>query len=281
MVSIFASATPAEAKKSKPKDETKIVLPPSGSPQTGPLQGPAQSPRVRLAPQSIPTRRGVIVMPLRTSENWKANPIFTRAMMARAEGTLRRALTETSRYSVFETNRFDPTMQRALADESYTQEDFEAYIAEPTLDRARSIASKIGFGRQPKMAFSEGTLIAEFILDEIQVVNGDTRIGVLGRFYDPQFVEPILSYNVLGAAQPTTLRSGIVPTPLIGSLRIGTNAVDNAVASATTAFVRIAQESIKTPAALTNPLATAPQFTIVGAEGATEATETTEETPAE
>jgi hypothetical protein len=275
-----AHVEPAEAKK-RSKESVVIPLPPSGSPQTGPLQTPAQNARVRFSPGTIPTQRGIIVLPLKTGPNWKANPIFTRALVARAEGTLRRALGETSRYAVFETGRFDPVLQRGVADESYTQEDFEAFIAEPTLERARPIAAKVGFGRQPKLAFSEGTLIADFTLDEIQVANGDIRIGVIGRFYDPQYVEPVLTYNVLGAAQPKTLRSGVVPTPLIGSLRTGT-AVDNALASATTAFVRIAQESIKTPVALTNPLAEAPKFTSIdGATTEETAAETTEETPAE
>jgi hypothetical protein len=99
-------------------------------------------------------------------------------------------------------------------------------------------------------------------MDRIEVTEaGATTVEVIGRFYDPLMVEPVMSFTVIGAPQAAA-------TDQTAALS-ATTATALATNSATTAFIRIANESIKPAPQLEAPLMANPTaLTPVGAAGA-------------
>ncbi|HEX8235896.1 MAG TPA: hypothetical protein VF600_08065 [Abditibacteriaceae bacterium] len=211
-------------------------------------------------------RRVLVLLPLRTSQNWTANRIFTQAILPNTQRMLERALTNTGRYSVVATNRFNAVLQRGVNDNAYTQDDLTSLLTQPTVDNARPVVSKLQFSLPPKLRFADPPLIAEFIMERLAVnTAGATTVEIIGRFYDPLMVEPVMSFTVVGAPQTAAAEQDADQTSTATAL---------ATTSATTAFVRIANESIKPVPQLEAPLMANPTaLTPVGAAGT--------ETPAE
>ena len=233
-----------------------------------------------LATKPFVPRRALLVLPLKTSATWQANSIFTQALLPRTQDALERALEGTGRYSVIEVNRFDAVLQRGVRDSSYTEEEMTALLEQPGVDAARALVSKMTFNRLPKLQFSQAPLIAEFILNQLTVA-GTTRVEVIGRLYDPAYVEPVKSFTVIGAPQPWSGASGAARKT--STVPVSMRPLDLAAASAATAFVRIASEMLKIAPQFDAPLLASPQaLTPFGGaaavEGETTTTETTETT---
>jgi hypothetical protein len=209
----------------------------------------------------------LVVLPLQTSQNWVANRIFTQTILPGTQRMLERALSNTGRYSVVGTNRFNAVLQRGVNDNAYTQDELTTLLTQPTVENARPVVSKLVFSLPPKLRFADPPLIAEFIMDRL-VVNaaGATTVEIIGRFYDPLMVEPVMSFTVIGAPQSAAAGSD--------TDMAATTATALATTSAATAFVRIANESLKPAPQLVAPLMANPTpLTPVGAAGT--------ETPAE
>jgi hypothetical protein len=103
-----------------------------------------------------------VVLPLQTSLNWVANRIFTQAILPETQRRLERALSNTGRYSVAATNRFNAILQRGLIDNAYTQDELTTLLTQPTVENARPVVSKLQFSLPPKLRFADPPLIAEF-----------------------------------------------------------------------------------------------------------------------
>jgi hypothetical protein len=194
---------------------------------------------------------------------------------------LERALSNTGRYSVVAANRFNAVLQRGVIDNAYTQDELTTMLTQPTVESARPVVSKLQFSLPPKLRFADPPLIAEFTMDRLEANQaGATTVEIIGRFYDPLMVEPVMSFTVIGAPQSTD--TGVAT---VGLDTNKTAAMALAINSATTAFVRIANESIKPAPQLEAPLMANPTaLTPVGAaaegsEGDDAAPATDEATP--
>ena len=73
--------------------------------------------------QPMRERRVLLALPVRASENWKATPEFTAALLRQSDITVRRALAATNRYSLLEVRRFNPVLMRAVQDGVATSDD--------------------------------------------------------------------------------------------------------------------------------------------------------------
>lgn len=147
-------------------------------------------------------KRVVLILPIQTSENWTANPTFTANLKQRASTALRDAMLNTGQFSLIEVSRFNPVLQRGVADEKYSQEDLDGLVADPTPDNARNILSKINFDRVPKLPFTQAPLIAQIILDTYPSKPGSQTVQVTGTLYE------------MGESENTVFRTKTVVAPL-------------------------------------------------------------------
>src|SRR5689334_3144615 len=61
-----------------------------------------------------PGRRVVLLLPLKLSDNWNADPLWGQRLLKPSEHRLRSALESTGKFSVIQTYQFDPVLQRAM-----------------------------------------------------------------------------------------------------------------------------------------------------------------------
>lgn len=183
-------------------------------------------------PVVLPHGRSVLfLMPLQLGAGWNANSVFTREFLPRASTALKSALRSAGRFSIVDVLRSDPIIQRGLADELFSEEDYQTLLKEPTIENANAVVSKITVDQIPKLGFSGPPQIVQFVLDRFPAQTGRPSVQIVARLYDIGLNTPTRTLTVLASTQ----MPGMTPQQLT-------------LSSTTAGFNRIAQEFAK-PAA--------------------------------
>lgn len=177
-------------------------------------------------------KRVLFVLPLQLGTGWNANSVFTREFVPQATRALKNAFRATGRYSLVEAVRSDPIVQRGLADELFTVEEYEALLKEPTIENANAIVSKMTFDQTPKLRFSDTPQVMQIVMDRFPAQTGRPSVQIVARLYDIGLTVPTRTLTVIAGIQNV---NGLAPPQLT-------------LASTTAGFNRLALEFAK-PAA--------------------------------
>jgi len=200
--------------------------------------------------QPLRNRRVMMVLPLRTGENWKAAPDFTQSFVRQTDLALRRALANTGRFTTLEVRRFNPVLMRAVQDGVATSDDLDTLLSTPTTPNASLFLSKITFDKAPLHVFTEPAVIGSFVLESMAVTDRSVSVKVTGRMYS--------------ADGQTALRSLSATTTVPLAVASG-DILASASTAAMTAIDRVVTELLRTPT----------EAEIVSGEAASVATTTT------
>lgn len=188
----------------------------------------------RAMSQPLTTRRVMMVLPLRTGENWKAAPDFTQSFVRQTDLALRRALANTGRFTTLEVRRFNPVLMRAVQDGVATSDDLDTLLSTPTTPNASLFLSKITFNKAPLHVFTEPAVIGSFVLESMAVTDRSVSVKVTGRMYS--------------ADGQTALRSLSATTSVPLAAASG-DILASASTAAMTAIDRVIAELLRTPTA--------------------------------
>ncbi|HVF85525.1 MAG TPA: hypothetical protein VM821_06065, partial [Abditibacteriaceae bacterium] len=182
--------------------------------------------------QPMRSRRVAMVLPLRTGENWKAAPEFTQSFLRQMDVALRRALSNTGRFTTLEVRRFNPVLMRAVQDGVATSDDLDTLLTQPTTPNASVFLSKITFNKAPLHTFSEPAVIHSFVLENMTIADNALSVKMTGRMYS--------------ADGQTALRS-LSATTTVPLGMAGADVLASASTAGTTAINRVIAEFLRTP----------------------------------
>lgn len=125
-------------------------------------------------------QRVLMLLPLQLGEAFNVDRAFGTALLPEAEQSLQTMLQQTGKFSVMEPHRFNPVLQRALAEKAITNPELTALVNTPTLENARVVLAKISFDRP--------AMIAQFVVEEVRLggtaKNTSVQAQVSGRLYE-------------------------------------------------------------------------------------------------
>lgn len=228
---------------------------------------PVQARSKKTAP-TLPTpvvlphgKRVLFLLPVQLGTGWNGNTVFTREFLPKASRALKDALRATGRYSLVEATRYDPIIQRGLADEAFTADEYEALLKEPTIENANAIVSKMTFDRLPKLGFSDAPQVMQVVLDRFPAQTGRPSVQLVAKLYDSGLTVPTRTLTVIAGLQN---KNGLTPPQLT-------------LASTTAGLNRIAEEFAKGPAEAEFPFLPSPVLPVApAATAATDAPATPE-----
>ena len=203
--------------------------------------------------QPMRSRRAAMVLPLRTGENWKAAPEFTQPFLRQMDVALRRALSNTGRFTTLEVRRFNPVLMRAVQDGVATSDELDTLLTQPTTPNASLFLSKITFNKAPLHSFSEPAVIHSFVLENMAMTDNSLSVKVTGRMYSSDGQTALRSLSAT-----STVPLGTAGVDVLASASMaGTSAIDRIIAE----FLRTPTESEMilgeaTPAATTTTTTT-------------------------
>jgi hypothetical protein len=186
----------------------------------------------RAMSQPLRNRRVMMVLPLRTGENWKAAPDFTQSFVRQTDLALRRALANTGRFTTLEVRRFNPVLMRAVQDGVATSDELDTLLSTPTTPNASLFLSKITFNKAPLHVFTESAVIGSFVLESMAVTNKSVSVKVTGRIYSADGQTPLRSLSATTTV-PLAAASGDI--------------LASASTAAMTAIDRVIAELLRTP----------------------------------
>ncbi len=182
--------------------------------------------------QPMRDRRILMMLPVRTGDNWKATPEFTTAFLRQSNVTVRKALAGTGRYAILEVRRFNPVLMRAVQDGVATSDDLNNLLNQPTTPNASVFLSKLTFNKAPQQSFVEPALISSFVLENMTAESNSLSVKLTGRLYSSD------GQTVLRSLSATTT----VPFAMAGG-----DMADAAASSLTTSVNRIVSEFMRVP----------------------------------
>ncbi len=171
-------------------------------------------------PQAWPGKRVLLVLPLRTGENWKANPEFTQAFLPQAQTALREALGRTNKFSLLEVRRFNAVLTRAVQDGAATNDDLNSLLSQPTVPAASVFLAKTSFNRAPLQSFSVPATIGSFVLESVEQTSAGLRLKVTGRMYEPGSLTAMRALSAT-VTVPTAATEATLRTPSLTAATVG------------------------------------------------------------
>lgn len=232
----------------------------------------------RLIAQSMRNRRVMMLLPIRTGDNWKSTPEFTSSFLRESAATLRRAVGDTNRFSLLEVRRFNPILMRAVQDGVASSDDLATLLAQPSTPNASTFLSKINFDKAPLQATTETAVIGSFVLESMTLADNVAKVKVTGRMYPANGQAPLRALSATASV------------PYSGSATsAASQAASQAINRVLAEFVRTAGENEiltgETPSLVTPevvPVAPKPSSSVVlpgkpikGASGSMDATSST------
>jgi hypothetical protein len=173
-----------------------------------------------------PGRRVLLLLPLRTGSNWKANREFTQALLSQAQASLRTVLNGSGKFSLLEVKRFNPVLMRAVQDGVATSDDLNTLLAQPTTPNAMAFLSKVSFNAAPRQAFSAPAVIGSFVLENVELTEDNAlRVKVTGRMYAPDSPEVIRALSATTTVPFSTMSGVSMRVPALTAFTTGLNRI--------------------------------------------------------
>ena len=126
---------------------------------------PVFTPSAQAKPKQVleiwPGQRVLLVLPLAIGPDWNGGPELAEAAKPLIRPSVQQALNDTGKFSITLPYRFDPILQRAVAENRIPQDIITTFVNSPSLATAQPVFSQLKFEQVP--------MIAEIQLEEIRV----------------------------------------------------------------------------------------------------------------